>query len=80
MPTYLVELYASRGTPLAAQRVADAIVAAGNAARYLRAVLVPDDETCFCLVEAASAAVLGELSETAGLEIDRVVEAVLFDG
>jgi hypothetical protein len=77
MATYLIELYASRGTTRAAKRIAAAIATTGKELRYLRTILVPDDEICFCLIEAPSVAALAELAETAHVELDRIVEAIL---
>jgi len=62
-----------------AQRVLAAIVdlrAEGTEVRYLGSTLVPADETCFSLIEAASPQVVQRLGEKALVPYDRVVEAV----
>jgi hypothetical protein len=48
----------------------------GIAVRYLRPILVPEDETCFHLFESPSAEVVSELSRRVGLSYERIVEAI----
>jgi hypothetical protein len=62
MPEFLAETYAPRGAPgAAAPRAADIALGAGQASppgapvRFLGAILVPDEETCFWLYQAPSA-------------------------
>jgi len=45
--------------------------------RFVRSILVPDDEMCFLVFEAESAAAVTRLAEQAALPIDRVVRAEL---
>jgi len=74
MPEYLVELYctsADRDSGAALARLSE-----GSTVRYLRSILIPGDETCLHLVEAESAEQVAEACEQAGLEADRIVEAV----
>jgi hypothetical protein len=73
MPEYLVELYSITADPASAAltRLGDR-----NTVRYLRSILIPGDETCLHLVEAASAELVAEAFEQVGLEADRIVEAV----
>jgi hypothetical protein len=72
MPEYLVELYTVTDPDSALlARLGD-----GTAVRYLRSILIPGDETCLHLVEADSPERVAEAFERAGLEADRIVEAV----
>jgi hypothetical protein len=71
MPEYLVELY-SVATPDSA-----VLARIGNGSvRYLRSIVIPGDQTCLHLVEADSAAQVAEAFDRAGLQADRIVEAV----
>jgi len=45
--------------------------------RFVRCIFVPDDEMCFLVFEAKSAAAVADLAERAELPIDRVVLAEL---
>jgi hypothetical protein len=72
MPEYLVELY-SVGDP---DRAALARLGDASSVRYVRSILIPGDETCLHLVVADSAAQVAAAFELAGLEADRIVEAV----
>lgn len=75
MPEYLVELYAvAESSPETLAHVSD-----GTAVRYLRSILIPGDETCLHLVEAACAEHVAKAFERAGLAADRIVEAVDLD-
>ena len=72
MPEYLVELYSVADPDSAAlARLGD-----GNSIRYLRSILIRGDETCLHLVEADSVDQVAEAFQQAGLEADRIVEAV----
>ena len=73
MPEYLVELYSINANSDSAVL---ARLGEGNSVRYLRSILIPDDETCLHLVEAESAEHVAEAFEQAGLKADRIVEAV----
>lgn len=48
--------------------------------RFVRVMFVPDDEMCFLVFEAESAAAVARLAEQALLPIDRVVRAELGHG
>jgi hypothetical protein len=72
MPEYLVELYSVADPDSAAL----AHLGAGSNVRYLRSILIPGDETCLHLVEADSVEQVTEAFADAGLEADRIVEAV----
>jgi Protein of unknown function (DUF4242) len=84
--TFLVETYLSRERAAEVEqqaanleRVIEAIVATRARARpnlrHVRSYFVPDDETCFHVIEAPSADVAAEVARRAGLIVDRVVEA-----
>jgi hypothetical protein len=76
MPEYLVELYSVADPDSAAlARLGD-----GSTVRYLRSILIPGDETCLHLVEADSVERVAEALERAGLDADRIVEAVGLQG
>jgi hypothetical protein len=47
----------------------------GAPVRYLRATYVPEDETCFHLFEAVASDRVARVSELAGLEGGRILEA-----
>jgi hypothetical protein len=53
--------------------------AAGQSAdvRFVRSVYLPDDEMCFLVFEAESAAAVTRFAQQAALPIDRVVRAEL---
>jgi hypothetical protein len=72
MPEYLVELYSITADPgsAALARLGDR-----NPVRYQRSILIPGDETCLHLVEAASAEQVAKAFEQVGLPADRIVEA-----
>jgi hypothetical protein len=55
--------------------VADALAQDGLLVRYLRSTYVPEDETCFHYVEAATASVAERFAQRAELSFDRILEA-----
>ena len=73
MPEYLVELYSINANLDSAVL---ARIGEGNSVRYLRSILIPGDETCLHLFEADSVEQVAEAFERAGLNADRIVEAV----
>ena len=82
----MVETYLSRdasGEPDATIARAVSAVAEVNAdgdpVRYLRAIFIPDDETCLLLFEASSLDVVRKVAQRAGLDADRVMLADLVD-
>ena len=73
MPEYLVELYSVDAN------VDSAVLGSlgdGMSVRHLRSILIPGDETCLHLVEADSVEQVAEAFRQAGLEADRIVEAL----
>jgi Protein of unknown function (DUF4242) len=78
VPSFLVEVYTPVGSPVGdaeqrAVRAAEQLSGEGTPVRYLRAIFVPEDEMCFFLFEAPSAALAGEVSRRAGVAYDRIV-------
>ena len=72
MPEYLVELYSVKDPdPAALRRLGHR-----TSVRYLRSILIPGDETCLHLVDADSVEEVTQAFQQAGLEADRIVEAV----
>ena len=83
MPEFLAETYTPRpapGTP--APRAADIARAAqqvsghGAPVRFLGAVAVPEEETCFWLYQAPTAAAVRAAMTAAGLRPERITQAV----
>ena len=83
MPEFLAETYTPRLTPgapapSAAGVARAAALAAGSQApvRFLGAVAVPEEETCFWLYQAPSAAAVRAAMTAAGLRPERITPAV----
>lgn len=83
MAEYLVELYVSRDDSAAVESGAERARAAaeelsdeGEPVRYVRAIFVPEDETCFFLYEAGSAEAVRDAARRAGLCCGRITEAL----
>jgi hypothetical protein len=83
MRQFLVEVFVprSRAGELAATkkrvRAATTRVARSDGeVRYVRAIYVPEDETCFYVINASSAELVAEVSALAGLRDGRVVETL----
>jgi hypothetical protein len=84
MPEFLAETYAPRGAPgtpgpsaADVARAADQASRPGIAVRFLGAVVVPEEETCFCLYQAPSAAAVRAAMTGARLRPERITPAVL---
>jgi len=73
VPTFLIELYDTRSSgprlPAAGE------LTTPGAVRHLQTILLPEDETCFILVEACSAEVVREAAGRAGIGVDRITAA-----
>jgi len=83
VPDYLVETYLERRAAheLAqvarrARAAAEALTAAGTAVRYLGAIGVVEDEMCFHLYAAPSAAAVTDAASRAAITVERIMEAV----
>jgi hypothetical protein len=84
MTEFLVELYVSK-TDCAAvavgaerlSRAAEELTAEGRPVRLLRSIFVPEDETCFLLVEASTAEHVRETARRAALPLERVTETAV---
>ena len=83
MQSYLVETYVppsnGRDAPVLGSRArtaAEELGRAGIRVNYVRTTFLPDDETCFHLVEAESRDTVGELCRRAGLGHARITRAV----
>jgi hypothetical protein len=82
MPSFLVETYVPKMAQNDARVARRARMAArqlsreGEPVRYLRTTLLPEDETCFHLFEAASEDAVAEVCRRAGLGTPRIVRAV----
>jgi Protein of unknown function (DUF4242) len=83
MSEYLVEVYVPRAEASVvreaadrARSAADAVSGEGTAVRYIRAIFVPEDETCFHVFEAVSREAVRATSERAELPAHRIVRSV----
>jgi hypothetical protein len=78
VPHFLVELYVPRSAlPDVDGRGRRAQAAGGGlpGVECLRSILVPEDETCFLLYEAASAEQVEQALRLAGLPFERITQA-----
>ena len=81
MSSYLLEAY----TPASAlleeiesrlRTAAAELTESGTPVRYVRSILVPEDETCFHLLEGPSSEAVAETARRAGISTPRITEAV----
>ena len=76
MVRYLVESYVpNHADGVERLRAEASALARSSGVRYVRAILVPGDETCFHVVEAASAKDVGAAAGDAAIAVERIVEA-----
>jgi hypothetical protein len=83
MGSFIVELYIARGEERALARAVELTQAAaerlthqGTPVRHLRSLFVPEDETCFLLLEAEDAQTAQAAAGAAGLPFERPATAV----
>ena len=84
MREYLVEVYVPRNGAAAAVRAAgdraresaEQLSVEGTAVRYVRAIFVAEDETCFYVFEADSAEAVQGAAAHAGFPSPRIVQAL----
>jgi hypothetical protein len=83
MTRYVAELYLPQSgvgevhdAAERARTAADELTRQGTQVRYVRALFLGADETCFHLYEAGSAETVLEASRRAAIPVERVVEAV----
>jgi hypothetical protein len=83
MASYLVETYVPKALAVdaaeagrRARAAADELSREGTSVRYVRATLLPADETCFHLFAADSPEPVAEACRRAGLESARIVAAL----
>ena len=83
MPYYLIEVYIPRARAHEADstgrriRVAiDALHGEGAEIRFVRTMLLPEDETCFHVLDAPSRAEVQHVCTSAGLSSVRIVSAI----
>ncbi len=83
MAHYLLELYAGRDDIAAVvaraartRKAAAQLTGKGTPVRYLRSILVPEDETHFLPCEAGSADAAGETARRAWLGAVRVIDVI----
>jgi hypothetical protein len=87
MIEFLLELYISQtdcaAVPAAAERLGRAaaeLTAEGKPVRVEHSIFVPEDETCYVLVAAASVEHVHDMAARAALLPERVVEATVASG
>jgi hypothetical protein len=79
--SFMVEAFTPTAATVAAldrslHEAAAALAAEGIAIRYVRSILVPDDDTCFYMVEATSEDAVRETLRRAGFEDARITRAI----
>lgn len=80
--SFIVETYAPRDAAAPERSLAEArlaaemLAAAGGRVRHVRSFMVPGDEQCFHVFEADSSDELARAARIAGVDIERIVEAI----
>ena len=80
MGHYMVELYVEQGAAVEpavelTRRAAEQLTGEGRPVRLVRSILVPEDETCLLLFEAADADAAQEAARAAELPLERPATA-----
>lgn len=68
-----------RAAVVRARSAAEELTREGSPVRYLRSVLLSEEETCFHVFDAESEHTVEETSRRAGIKPVRIIEAVLLD-
>jgi hypothetical protein len=79
MPNYLLELYLPRDRALDPEELASGARRAAEqdaGVRYVRSMVLPDEELCFHVFDAVTAASVAEAGSRLGMPFERVVEMV----
>jgi hypothetical protein len=83
MPEYLVEVYVPRNGVAEVREAAARARASvqqlsdeGMSVRYVRAIFVPEDETCFHVFEASTSEAVHTASARAAFRAQRIVQSV----
>ncbi len=83
MASFLVETYQPDigGTGFAravdsVREASESLSREGTRVRHVRSYVMPGDEMCFHVFEAGSAEDVARVSELAGIEVGRIVEAI----
>ena len=79
MTEFIVEVYVPRSGAIATTgvcRAAEEQTRRGAPVRYLRAILVPEDETCYLLFDAASADDVRAVVTRAAVPFERICSAI----
>ena len=66
-------------TERASRAAEQAAGARGRRSGFLRAIFVPEDETCLLVFEAASVESVRRCAHLAGLPVEHIVEAIVVD-
>jgi hypothetical protein len=61
---------------LRARRAGDELTRAGRHVRFVRSIFVPEDDTCFCVYQAAAVEDVREAARRAALSGQRITEVV----
>ena len=75
---FLVERYLPSLGSESVGAAVDRLRQSAPGARHLYSLLVPDEETCLSVFEAADAAAVGLANSDAGFQLDRIVEVEVF--